>query len=39
MDAMDTLGRALGEGRLNMGEFDDRCRQVAEAQVLSLIHI
>lgn len=33
MDAMDTLGRALGEGRLNMGEFDDRCRQVAEAQV------
>lgn len=35
MDAMDTLGRALGEGRLNMGEFDDRCRQVAEAQVHS----
>ena len=33
MDAMDTLGRALGEGRLNMGEFDDRCRQGAEAQV------
>lgn len=30
---MDTLGRALGEGRLNMAEFDDRCRQVAEAQV------
>ena len=35
MDAMDTLGRALGEGRLNMAEFDDRCRQVAEAQVHS----
>ena len=35
MDAMDTLGRALGEGRLNMGEFDERCRQVAEAQVHS----
>ena len=30
---MDTLGRALGEGRLNMSEFDARCRQVAEAQV------
>ncbi len=35
MDAMDTLGRALGEGRLNMAEFDERCRQVAEAQVHS----
>lgn len=35
MDAMDTLGRALGEGRLNMGEFDERCRRVAEAQVHS----
>ena len=32
MDAMDVLGRALGEGRLNMGEFDDRCSRVAEAQ-------
>lgn len=32
MDAMDTLGRALGEGRLNMAEFDERCGQVAEAQ-------
>ena len=32
MDAMDVLGRALGEGRLNMDEFDDRCSRVAEAQ-------
>ena len=32
MQAMDTLGGALGEGRLNMAEFDDRCRRVAEAQ-------
>lgn len=32
MDAMDVLGRALGEGRLNMDEFDDRCGRVAEAQ-------
>lgn len=32
MDAMDILGRALGEGRLDMGEFDNRCQAVAEAQ-------
>lgn len=32
MQAMDTLGGALGEGRLNMAEFDERCRRVAEAQ-------
>mgnify|MGYP002716427326 FL=1 len=32
MDAMDTLGRALGEGRLDMAEFDQRCSKVAEAQ-------
>jgi len=32
IDAMDALGRALGEGRLNMDEFDQRCSQVAEAQ-------
>lgn len=32
MEAMDTLGRALGEGRLTMEEFDQRCLQVAEAQ-------
>lgn len=32
MHAMDTLGGALGEGRLNMAEFDERCRRVAEAQ-------
>lgn len=32
MDAMDVLGRALGEGRLTMAEFDERCRAVAEAQ-------
>lgn len=31
---MDALGRALGEGRLTMDEFDERCRQVAEAQTL-----
>ncbi|OFL92055.1 DUF1707 domain-containing protein [Corynebacterium sp. HMSC055D05] len=32
MDAMDILGRALGEGRLDMAEFDNRCQAVAEAQ-------
>ncbi|OFT81902.1 DUF1707 domain-containing protein [Corynebacterium sp. HMSC29G08] len=32
MHAMDTLGRALGEGRLTMDEFDQRCNQVASAQ-------
>ena len=32
MEAMDALGRALGEGRLTMEEFDQRCLQVAEAQ-------
>lgn len=32
MDAMDILGRALGEGRLDMGEFDNRCQAVAQAQ-------
>lgn len=32
MHAMDTLGRALGEGRLTMHEFDQRCNQVASAQ-------
>lgn len=32
MEAMDALGRALGEGRLTMDEFDQRCLQVAEAQ-------
>ena len=32
MEAMDTLGGALGEGRLTMEEFDQRCLQVAEAQ-------
>lgn len=32
MHAMDTLGRALGEGRLTMEEFDERCNQVAKAQ-------
>lgn len=32
MEAMDILGRALGEGRLTMGEFDDRCARVAKAQ-------
>ena len=32
MQAMDTLGRALGEGRLTMEEFDQRCNQVAKAQ-------
>lgn len=32
MEAMDILGRALGEGRLTMDEFDERCSRVAEAQ-------
>lgn len=32
MEAMDTLGRALGEGRLTMAEFDERCARVAKAQ-------
>lgn len=32
MDAMDILGHALGEGRLDMAEFDNRCQAVAEAQ-------
>lgn len=32
MQAMDTLGRALGEGRLTMDEFDQRCNQVAKAK-------
>lgn len=32
MEAMDILGRALGEGRLTMGEFDERCASVAKAQ-------
>lgn len=32
MQAMDTLGRALGEGRLTMDEFDERCTQVQKAQ-------
>lgn len=34
MEAMDTLGRALGEGRLTMEEFDQRCAAVAGAQYL-----
>jgi len=31
-DAMTALGRALGEGRITMDEFDRRCTAVAEAQ-------
>ena len=31
-DAMSALGNALGEGRLTMDEFDDRCRRIAEAE-------
>lgn len=29
---MDVLGRALGEGRLTMAEFDERCAFLAKAQ-------
>lgn len=32
-DAMSALGNALGEGRLTMGEFDERCRLIAQAEV------
>ena len=32
-DAMNALGHALGEGRLSLSEYDERCREVAAAQV------
>ncbi|WP_288833354.1 DUF1707 domain-containing protein [uncultured Corynebacterium sp.] len=34
-EAIATLSRALGEGRLTMDEFDSRCEAVARAQFLS----
>lgn len=32
VDAMEALGHALGEGRLSLAEYDDRCRDAAAAQ-------
>lgn len=34
-DAMSALGHALGEGRLTLAEYDERCRDVAAAQLRS----
>lgn len=34
-DAIAALGHAMGEGRIDMGEFDERCQAVADARTRS----